>query len=187
VTDCYDPETNTWTEEAPIPNRRAGAAYGTSCDGKLIVAGGEGSGEAWYTVDIFDGTSWTSLPDLIDSRHGTGLAVDCECNQMHIASGAGDQGSSPELTSLETWYPSGEEESCSHSLSPALAPAAAPVAPVPMPVAWASLAPIPPIAIGTCPDIQVRGPLRNYMHSAHTCFLTPVTSFSASVVTREFF
>jgi hypothetical protein len=114
VTDCYDPQTNTWTEEAPIPNSRAGSAYGTSCEGKLIVAGGEGGGQAWRNVDVFDGTSWSSLPDLNYQRHGTGLAVDCQCNQIHIASGAGNEGGGPELTSLETWYPSGKEEGCVH-------------------------------------------------------------------------
>jgi hypothetical protein len=142
ATDCYDPETDTWTVEASIPNPRAGSAYGTTCDGKLIVAGGEGGG-AWSTVEVFDGTSWSSLPPLNDSRHGTGLAVDCECNQIHIASGAGNEGGGPELYSLETWYPSGQQETCVHALNPV------PPVSISMPVSMPVAAPSPQMPTST--------------------------------------
>jgi N-acetylneuraminic acid mutarotase len=121
VTDCYDIATNAWKEEAPIPQPRGGSAYGTTCDGKLIVAGGEtwsdeqGGAKAWANVDVFDGTSWTSLASLKDSRHGTGLAVDCECNQITIASGSGKNGGGLELKSVETWFPNGAEKQCVHT------------------------------------------------------------------------
>jgi len=102
-TDCYDVTTGEWSEEADIPQGRAGSAYGTTCDGKLIVAGGEGFGEAFAQVDVFDGTSWETIDSLNVARHGTGLAVDCSnSNQrIYIASGSGKQGGSPELQSLE--------------------------------------------------------------------------------------
>ena len=63
---------------------RSGSAYGTSCDGKLIVAGGERSISS--RVDVFDGQNWQTFTNgLNDSRHGTGLAVDCVRNRIYIA------------------------------------------------------------------------------------------------------
>lgn len=112
ATDCYDLSTNKWTEEAGIPDPRAGSAYGTSCDGKLLIAGGEGSGKAWDNFDVFDGTSWTKLDNLNIGRHGTGLAVNCACNQIYIASGAASQGGGPEIRSVETFFLGGKDEPC---------------------------------------------------------------------------
>ena len=111
-TDCYDLSTGQWSEEASIPQQRGGSAYGTTCDGKLIIAGGEGSGRAWDNVDVFDGTSWTSLDDLNVGRHGTGLAVNCACNQIYIASGAANQGGGPEIRSVETFFFGGSDQEC---------------------------------------------------------------------------
>ena len=63
--------------------KRSGSAYGTSCDGKLIVAGGERSISS--QVDVFDGQNWQTFTNgLNDSRHGTGLAIDCERNRIYI-------------------------------------------------------------------------------------------------------
>jgi hypothetical protein len=101
-TECYDIATNTWSVEASIVQPRAGANYGRSCDGKLLIAGGEGEGKAYRNFDVFDGVKWTRLPDMNMSRHGTGLAVDCVCNAIYIASGNGQAGGGMELTSVET-------------------------------------------------------------------------------------
>jgi IPT/TIG domain/Galactose oxidase, central domain len=112
-TDCFDLDTETWTtSEVDIPQLRGGSAYGTSCDGKLIIAGGEGFGIAWNEVDVYDGISWSSLPNLNVGRHATGLAIDCKCRQMHIASGAGGQGGGPELPSMETYFFGGHDKAC---------------------------------------------------------------------------
>ena len=116
-TDCYDPVTATWSVEANIPAGRAGSSYGTTCDGKLMVAGGEGgsktiSKEAWANVDVFDGTTWTSIDSLNIGRHGSGLAVDCNCNQIYIASGARTLGGRWETTSVETLFPNGVDVEC---------------------------------------------------------------------------
>ena len=111
-TDCYDLVSGTWSVEADIPQVRGGSAYGTTCDGKLMIAGGEGSGRAWDQVDVFDGTSWTTVNNLVIGRHGTGLAFDCLCNQIHIASGASSQGGGPEIKSIETYFPNGVDEAC---------------------------------------------------------------------------
>lgn len=112
-TDCYNFDTKVWEVHADIPQGRAGAAIGTTCDGKLMVAGGEGYHEAWNQVDVFDGTSWQTVGSLQVARHGTGLAVDCSCNQIYVASGAGAQGGFPLLDSTETYFPTGVDVSCS--------------------------------------------------------------------------
>jgi large repetitive protein len=106
-TDCYNLATGTWSVQPNIPQGRAGSSYGRTCDGKLMVAGGEGFGQAWSNVDVFDGTSWTSLNGLFIPRHGSGLAVSCICNEIYIASGCGAQGGSPELTTTERYLPVG--------------------------------------------------------------------------------
>jgi len=111
-TDCYNFATGTWTVEADIPQGRAGSAFGETCDGKLMVAGGEGYGQAWDQVDVFDGSAWETIASLETARHGTGLAIDCACQQIHIASGSGSQGGSPELHSTETLFPGGTDVVC---------------------------------------------------------------------------
>jgi len=63
-TDCYNLDKGEWTVEAAIPQGRAGSSYGMTCDGKLMIAGGEGFGKAFPDVNVFDGTSWTSFPDF---------------------------------------------------------------------------------------------------------------------------
>jgi len=112
-TDCFNFTSGQWQVHADIPQGRAGAAVVQTCDGKLMVAGGEGFGKAWDQVDVFDGTAWETVESLQTARHGTGLAVDCACNQIYIASGSGDQGGSPELMSTETYFPGGVDASCS--------------------------------------------------------------------------
>jgi N-acetylneuraminic acid mutarotase len=117
-TDCFDLTTEKWSQEANIPNGRGGSSYGTTCDGKLMVAGGEGGSKtsskvAWSNVDVFDGSSWTSIDSLNVGRHGSGLAVDCLCNQIYIASGARTLGGSTEITSVETLFANGVDVPCS--------------------------------------------------------------------------
>lgn len=101
-TECFNIDTNRWEIEANITQVRAGAAYGTSCDNRLLlIAGGEGSGRAWNRFDAFDGKRWIQLSNLTIGRHGTGLAVDCQRNSIFIASGAAAQGGGPEIRSVE--------------------------------------------------------------------------------------
>ena len=121
-TECYDlwaGVNGTWTTEANIPQGRGGAAYGTTCDGKLIVAGGEGFGKVWKNVEVFDGETWTAFPDLKQGRHGTGLAVSCDCDgrqQVHIGAGRRCQGAcssgNSDLDSTETLFSSGVNVKC---------------------------------------------------------------------------
>jgi hypothetical protein len=116
-TDCFNFTSSTWHILPSIPQGRAGAAYGTTCDSKLMVAGGEGFGRAWETVHVFDGSSWSSslslslssVPNLTMARHGiSGLVMDCRSfaetgtYQVYLASGHGTQGGSgKDLVSME--------------------------------------------------------------------------------------
>lgn len=105
-TDCYNFGTSEWETHANIPAGRAGSAYGLTCDGHMMIAGGEGSGKAFNNVDLFDGSSWTSAQPLQTGRHGSGLAVaSCECGQILIASGAESQGGGREISSTEIYFP----------------------------------------------------------------------------------
>lgn len=111
-TDCYNFSTGAWEVEAPIPTPRAGVGAIKTCDGRLMIAGGEAAGQAWDTVEVFDGTSWTSFPSMTTTRHGTDLAADCVCNQIYIASGAQDAGSGPEMKSIEAYFSNGVDTRC---------------------------------------------------------------------------
>lgn len=81
-----------------------------------MVVGGESADKAHDEVSVFDGTSWQELPPLNIARHGTGLAVDCGCNQMFIAGGSPEQGGPPGNGGLQTtehFLPQGVDEICS--------------------------------------------------------------------------
>ena len=112
---CYNFEKKKWVNmKAPIPKGRAGAAYGKTCDGKMMIVGGEGKfSKAFDRADLFDGKKWTSGPALQRERHGTGLAVaKCKCGQIFIASGSGARGGRPELQSTEVYLPNGRDVKC---------------------------------------------------------------------------
>lgn len=113
---CFDFAMNKWENmNAEIPAGRAGAATGTSCDGRMMIAGGEGRFQAAFNrVDFFDGTSWSTGPSLKRARHGTGLAISqCNrCNHIFIASGSGARGGRPELSSTEIFFPDGMGSQC---------------------------------------------------------------------------
>lgn len=95
-TDCFDPVAEIWNKPRPPDHTdpRGGSAYRTSCDGRLLVAGGERSTSS--RVDAFNGTHWQRFQyGLDDSRHASGLAVDCICNLLCIAAGSGSNGGAP--------------------------------------------------------------------------------------------
>lgn len=112
---CYNFRTKKWKNmKAPIPVGRAGAATARTCDGKMMIAGGEGKfSPAFSRIDIFNGVRWESGPSLVRARHGTGLAVaQCGCRQIFIASGSGMRGGRPELDSTEVLLPGGKDVRC---------------------------------------------------------------------------
>lgn len=111
---CYNFNTKKWRKAQDIPTPRAGASTATTCDGKMMIAGGEGAMRAAFdTVETFDGQTWMSAPSLVRERHGTGLAVsDCMCGHVFIASGNGRRGGGQELTSTEVYVPMGASPTC---------------------------------------------------------------------------
>ena len=110
---CYSFDSQAWVKKPDLPAPRAGAMTGTTCEGHLMIAGGEGAGQAYSRVDVFDGNQWTRAPDLVEARHGSGLAVaDCSCGHLFIPSGSGRQGGRPELETMEEWIPQGAPVNC---------------------------------------------------------------------------
>jgi len=104
-TDCFNPATKSWSVEASIPVDRSGSSYGTSCDGRLIIAGGES--DLTNRVDVFDGTTWETFDNgLNQARHGSGLAIDCQRNLIYIASGS-PKNRGGNTNSLEIYFPDG--------------------------------------------------------------------------------
>jgi len=80
------------------------------------VAGGEGFGQTWPNVKIFDGTTWTAIDELVRPQHGTDVGFDCDCNQIMLAGGSGVAGGTPfadELVAAEILFPRGVDEICS--------------------------------------------------------------------------
>lgn len=111
---CYNFGMKKWTRKQDFPQGRAGAATGTACDGRMVVAGGEGLGNAFRRVDVFDGKSWKRAPDMVRARHGSGLAVaKCSCGQIFIPSGSPQQGGAPPLLSTEQYFPNKVKSVCS--------------------------------------------------------------------------
>ena len=64
--EIYDPESETWSEIAPMVSPRLNAIATLLPDGRVLVAGGESDGEPLNSSEIFDPESetWSELPDM---------------------------------------------------------------------------------------------------------------------------
>ncbi len=118
--DIFDFEKNEWStlpDESNLPTGRAGAFGGIVYD-QLIVAGGEDETEAKSATEALDlnTLTWRSLATLQDSRHGTQAIVNN--NSLYVANGSGDQGGSPELTSMEVLSFLGRQDIASSPFDP---------------------------------------------------------------------
>lgn len=101
--DVYDFKTKTWsTLKNKIPTQRAGCTAVAIGD-KIILAGGESIKQktAHNEVECLDTKTgeWSALPLLNVGRHGTQLIWFKK--KLYIASGCGNMGGKPELTSIE--------------------------------------------------------------------------------------
>jgi len=101
----YNFLTGTWelvTNELKIPTPRAGNSA-ISWNNDIIIAGGESMSQkkAHHEVEAYNSSSkqWAKWPNLITGRHGTGLAI--VGNYLYTASGCGNRGGNPELTTIE--------------------------------------------------------------------------------------
>ena len=114
-TDCYDLTKGEWTVVADIPVLRSGSSYGTTCDGQLMIAGGEGPNVVFSDVHVFDGTTWVQMPSLSQARHGSGLAIDCRCTsstKVFLPTGSGGPKGGPLLYSVEAYIIDQGQQSC---------------------------------------------------------------------------
>ena len=103
--DVFDFSSERWLPSdqlPPLPTVRAGSATVAIGD-NLLVVGGESLLQqlAHSDVEVFNSQlkQWERWPDLIQGRHGSGLAV--IHNTIYMASGCGERGGSPELTTIE--------------------------------------------------------------------------------------
>lgn len=108
--DIYDMEQNKWsTSKNDLPTLRAGN-MATLYEEEVLILGGESASqlmahsevEGFHTQDH----EWRSYPKLVHGRHGTGI-VHIGKN-MIIASGCGNRGGEPELSSVEVYHPKGD-------------------------------------------------------------------------------
>ncbi len=101
----YDFKTEQWEtvyNHLQIPTNRAGN-FAFSWNGSVIVGGGESITQvpAHKEVEAFNvvDKTWTDWPSLQAGRHGTGFAVIGD--YVYTASGCGNRGGNPELTTIE--------------------------------------------------------------------------------------
>lgn len=92
--DVYDFSAGTWSTLPPsadLPTPRAAAATAVFA-GELVVAGGEGNGQAYDTVEAFDPVTgqWRSLASLNHARHGTQAIVSGA--GLYVIAGSPNQG-----------------------------------------------------------------------------------------------
>lgn len=113
TTYCYSFVTNKWSKKEDFPVGRAGSMTGTTCDGKMMIAGGEGFGKAFTDVHVFDSVTWERAPSLSLPRHSSGLAIArCDCGHIFIPSGAVHQGGR-ETNTTDRYIPKGAPTRCS--------------------------------------------------------------------------
>jgi hypothetical protein len=92
--DVYDFTTNTWSTlpmANDLPTPRAAAAVALF-DGKILVIGGEGNGQAYDTVEALDPLTdnWSTLASLNHARHGTQGIVSGQ--GVYVTAGSPNQG-----------------------------------------------------------------------------------------------
>ncbi len=80
VTEIYDPQLNTWTQGASLPDHNhAAAAYGILSDGKLHVVGGydhtTGTVSRSHVVYDFDTNTWSTARELPVPRYWSSSGV----------------------------------------------------------------------------------------------------------------
>ncbi len=113
-TDCFDFTSETWTVRALLPAGRAGGGVGVDCDGNLVVAGGEGFGQAHTSMFLFKpSTGWVTGTSMISPRHAGGMAIgDCTCKHLYLAAGSAGLGGGPKVQTTDRYTPNTAPLSC---------------------------------------------------------------------------
>jgi N-acetylneuraminic acid mutarotase len=102
--DVYDLKSHQWlppSQSPVLPTPRAGNMV-TVWNDEVIVGGGETTQKTAHdTVEAYNVVTrqWRKWPSLNRGRHGSGFAI--VGNHVYTASGSGNRGGSPELTSIE--------------------------------------------------------------------------------------
>ncbi|MGB5393254.1 MAG: galactose oxidase [Lutimonas sp.] len=101
--DVFDLKSGKWENSTlKIPTQRAGNMV-CAVGKKIFVIGGESVAQekAHAEVEVLDleSRAWIVYPKLISGRHGTGI-INYK-GALYLASGSGNRGGSPELTSME--------------------------------------------------------------------------------------
>lgn len=118
---CYKFESRQWEVRASLPVPRSSVMVGTTCQGLLMVAGGEGkttanqAGQAFDRVDLYDDTtnSFSEPTFMTTPRHGTGLAItSCQCSNIYVPSGSSGLGGSSEEITTDVWSVDGNNHRC---------------------------------------------------------------------------
>lgn len=119
---CFNFSTYIWERRANIPVPRGGVGNIATCQGLLMIAGGEGreegswdGGDAFSRVDLYDPVTDSFLEPIFMSivRHGMGLAKsECSCGNVFYVSGAAGLGDGPLQKSTEVWSPDGAIRDC---------------------------------------------------------------------------
>ena len=89
--EAYDPKTDTWTSNAPMPSNRSGLAAAASTDGNIYVFGGEDA----ISFTTFDNNEkydpkidkWTSEAHMPTARHGIAAVFDSMTNRIYVIGG----------------------------------------------------------------------------------------------------
>ncbi len=101
--DVYNIKSQSWTVlPNPLPTARAGN-YAVLTGKEIIVMGGESPAHEHAHRETealhIETNTWQTLAPMIQGRHGTGAIL--HNNRIYVASGSGNRGGGPELTSME--------------------------------------------------------------------------------------
>jgi len=101
--DVYDIKSQAWsTLDAPLPTARAGN-YAVKLGNEILVIGGESPAHEHAHPETealnIQSHSWRTLSPMVNGRHGTGAIL--YKGRVYVASGSGNRGGGPELTSME--------------------------------------------------------------------------------------
>lgn len=87
-----------------------------TCQGLILIAGGEDKDSALNRVDLYDPVKDEFLESisLVRSRLGAAAAVsdDCSCGNVYVMAGGAWKGSRALLNDIEIWSPDGVRRNC---------------------------------------------------------------------------
>lgn len=114
---CFNLDGQWWETRADLPEARSGVAVTGTCQGLLMIAGGESGGKSMShsEVDLYDPVQHRFLDrtSFMTGRHGAALAgTDCSCGNIYAIAGGARRGGGLELNDIEVWSPDGVSRNC---------------------------------------------------------------------------